>query len=199
MKWKGQVTGIWVLTIESNIAKLIKRVVAVNGKIPSLQDLSSQHFGLLASLFTAQIHPKRERETLHLDHSRELNVNLTQGYGARPWDKCYYLQSEVVPCPFWYPGWGKTWGWPSRHKCNEHRNSSPRRITNWGRKYENWRMLATSSQTDLCLHVIGLWTSSGARFHCKFVGCGDICMSDIRCMCQGCNWATKRIPWFFVF
>lgn len=43
---------------------------------------------------------------------------------------------QVILPPFrggctWYPGWEKTRTGPTRHSCNEHRNSSPRRNTRW--------------------------------------------------------------------
>ena len=102
---KGQVTGIWVLIIGSNKTKLIKCVVAVNGKHLCLQDISSQQVGPLGFLFKAQMHEReREREPLSagvqeghfsLIVATSSNVNSWRGYGAWLWDKCYYLLLEV--------------------------------------------------------------------------------------------------------
>lgn len=205
---------------------------AVNGKHLCLQDISSQHFGPLAFLSKAQMH---ERE-------REFKCELKAGLWRM-------AMGQVILPPFrggctWYPGWEKTRTGPTRHSCNEHRNSSPRRNTRWKLKsfchqptnwsvpswennsltlyYEtkvsatifaarfafiqenlvvsirpasifkstlwsidsfirstdcneygcssprtnmNWKLknACMSSQTDPCAHVIGLWTSFGAK------------------------------------
>ena len=117
---KGQVTVIWVLIIASNKAKLIKCVVAVNGKHLCLQDISSQQVGPLAFLFKST--DAREPLSAGVQEGRfsliiatSSNVNsqvheLKRELMAGLWSMA---MGQVLLPPVrggcsWYPGWENT-------------------------------------------------------------------------------------------
>lgn len=103
---KGQVTGIWVLIVEST-----KKTDQVCGcskwKTPMPARYIKSTFWTIGIFIQSTDARERERElawtrdgrfSLIIATSSNVNSrrNSRRGYGAWLWDKCYYLLSEVV-------------------------------------------------------------------------------------------------------